>query len=225
MKAMLLEAGGLLRGPTLGISSPARPGATTVRRAVLLLLGSLLYGGVMGSFGGVSGDRLWQVMFSAVKVPLLLGVVFLLSLPSFFVLNTLLGVRSDVPDVLRALVTAQAGLAVILASLAPYTALWYASSGSYQGALLFNGVMFAVASGAAQVLLRRCYRPLIARHRAHRWLLRIWLVLYVFVGIQMAWVLRPFVGSPGVPVRFFREEAWGNAYVVLANLIRDTLFR
>ena len=27
-------------------------------------------------------------------------------------------------------------------------------------------------------------------------MLRTWLVIYVFVGIQMGWVLRPFVGSP-----------------------------
>ena len=224
MRGMLLEADRVLRGRPPA-AAPGRPGAAAFRRAALVLLGGLLYGGVMGTFGGVTGDRLWQVVFSAVKVPLLLTVVFLLSLPSFLVLNTLLGVRSDFSDVLRALVTSQAGLTLILASLAPYTALWYASSASYRGATLFNGLMFAVASGAAQVLLRRCYRPLIARNRAHRWLLRVWLVLYVFVAIQMAWVLRPFIGSPDMPVRFFREEAWGNAYVELAGVIRAALAR
>jgi hypothetical protein len=73
------------------------------------------------------------------------------------------------------------------------------------------------------VLLRRSYRPLIARYPAHRWLLVVWLFLYVFVGIQMAWVLRPFVGAPDMPVQFFREEAWGEAYVELVRIIRATL--
>ena len=27
-------------------------------------------------------------------------------------------------------------------------------------------------------------------------MLRTWLVIYVFVGIQMGWVLRPFIGDP-----------------------------
>lgn len=224
MRGMLREAGQMLRG-TSPAGPPGRPRAVTLRRAGLALLCGLFYGGVMGTFGGVAGDRAWQVVFSAAKVPLLLGVIFLLSLPSFLVLNTLFGLRPDVPEVLGALVTSQAGLALVLASLAPYTALWYASSADYGDALVFNGLMFAVASAAAQLLLRRSYRPLIARRGAHRRLLRVWLILYVVVGAQMAWVLRPFVGAPDLPVQFFREEAWGNAYVVLARLLRDALRR
>ena len=47
-----------------------------------------------------------------------------------------------------------------------------------------------------------------------------WLVIYSFVGVQMAWTLRPFVGAANMEVQFFRSEAWGNAYVVIADLIR-----
>jgi hypothetical protein len=64
-----------------------------------------------------------------------------------------------------------------------------------------------------------------ARNRRHRVLLRTWLVVYAFVGIQMGWVLRPFVGAPGMPVQFFREEAWGNAYVIVARMIWDVITR
>jgi hypothetical protein len=116
------------------------------------------------------------------------------------------------------LLAAQAGLAIVLASLAPFTALWYVSSADYEHALLFNGLMFAVASFAAQGLVRAYYRPLVARDRRHRWMLWTWLGLYVFVGIQMAWVLRPFVGDPGEPVEFIRAGSWGNAYEVVLRL-------
>ncbi len=131
--------------------------------------------------------------------------------------------RADFGAALEALVRSQAGLAVVLLSLAPYTLLWYGSSASYPGATLFNGLMFAVASGAAQVLLRRAYRPLVARQPMHRLLLRVWLALYVFVGIQMAWVLRPFIGSPDMAVSFFREDSWGNAYLVIARMVWGAL--
>ena len=50
-----------------------------------------------------------------------------------------------------------------------------------------------------------------------------WLVIYIFVGIQMAWILRPFVGDPGVPIEFFRRESWGNAYLVVARLIYEAV--
>jgi hypothetical protein len=44
-------------------------------------------------------------------------------------------------------------------------------------------------------------------------------MLYAFVGIQMGWMARPFVGSPGIAVRFVREEPFSNAYVTLVEII------
>lgn len=48
-------------------------------------------------------------------------------------------------------------------------------------------------------------------------------VTYAFVGIQMEWVLRPFVGDPAKPTTIFREGAWGNAYEVVGQNIRNAL--
>ncbi len=179
----------------------------------------LIYGGVMGLFGGRAG----QVFYSAIKVPLLLLATLVLSLPSYFVLNTLLGLRADFAAAWRAVVASQAGLTIILVSLAPITAFWYASSGNYRMAILFNTLMFAVAGAGAQGILRRGYGPLIARAPRHRWLLRVWIFLYAFVGIQMGWNLRPFVGSPDQPTRFFREGPWENAYVVVAQILWEAV--
>ena len=173
----------------------------------------------MGSFGGIFGERFWQVVYSAVKVPLLLTATFALSLPSFFVVNTLFGLRSDFLYSIRALLATQAGLTIVLASFAPFTILWYASSANYRGAIVFNTLMFGSASFTAQWLLRRFYEPLVRRDGRHRTLLRIWLAIYAFVGIQMGWVLRPFIGSPDLTPQFFRQGAWGNAYVNLAKVI------
>ena len=219
MPSLLAHADDLLRGHTERDDRPI----TLVHLLALITAFGLFYGAVMGTFGGVRGERVLQLLYSGVKVPLLLLVTFGLSLPSFFVLNTLLGLRADWGYVLRSLVASQAGLTVILASLAPFTGFWYASSGAYRPAILFNAAMFGVASVAAQGLLRRWYAPLIARNPRHRLLLRVWLVIYAFVGIQMAWILRPFVGEPGLPVQFFREDTWGNAYIIVAHTAWEAL--
>jgi hypothetical protein len=179
-----------------------------------------LYGAAMGSYGGVAGDRLWQLLYSGLKVPILLLLNFLIGLPNFFVLNTLFGLRRDFREALRALVAAQAGLAIVLASCAPLTLFWYASFADYSAALQFNGFIFAVASFAGQHLLRGYYRPLVLRNPRHGPLLWTWLALYIFIGMQMAWIMRPFVGAPSAPVEFFRSGDWeNNAYVVVARLI------
>jgi hypothetical protein len=218
MTAMLRHAEEVLRGGRS--AAPAAPGRRDVLRHVaLLVLFGAFYGAVMGCFGGVGGSRVLQPVYSGIKVPLLLLVTFALSLPSFFVLNTLLGVRDDFPRVLRALAATQAALTVVLASMAPLTAFWYASSADYHQALAFNALVFGAASVSAQFLLRRWYRPLVLRNPRHRMLLRSWLLIYAFVGIQTGWVLRPFVGHPDAPTRFFRADAWGNAYVNVAETL------
>ena len=217
MASFLLHADDLLRGGPWAMR-PVRPRRVLLHLFVFVVVFGVFYGAVMGSFGGVAGRRALQPLYSGVKVPLLLLVTFALSLPSFFVLNTILGVRADFGHVLRGLIATQAALTIVLAALAPVTAFWYASSADYESALMFNAFVFAVASVAAQFLLRRWYRPLVARNPRHKSLLRAWLIIYAFVGIQLGWTLRPFVGHPRGETRFFREEAWGNAYVHVAGI-------
>jgi hypothetical protein len=188
--------------------------------AFIVIFGGF-YGAVMASFTGMVPGRWVQLFYVAAKVPLLLLVSFVLCLPSFFVLNTLAGLRADFPEALRAVVATQASVAIVLASLAPVTILSYLSMTDYQMAKGFNGIVFAAASLGGQSLLRRFYQPLIRRSPRHRTMLYSWFVLYVFVAIQMAWMLRPFIGSPDLPVTFFRAEPWGNAYVdVLQTILR-----
>lgn len=220
MSTLLQQVDGVLRARE-EIVPPEQSRRSIARLIALLFLFGCLYGAVMGCFAG----RPLQMCYSALKVPLLLLITFSLSLPSFFVLNTLLGLRDDFRPVLRALVATQTGLTVVLASFAPFTLLWYASFANYESAVAFNTVLFGIASLVAQTLLRRFYRPLIARQPRHRLMIRLWIVLYAFTGIQMGWVLRPFVGYPGDQTQFLRPESWGNAYVVVGHMFWELLMR
>jgi hypothetical protein len=220
MGLLMSAADGVLRRAAWTTRS-AQPRAALVRLIACLVVFALFYGAMMGTYRGLAAQEQWarQIAYSALKVPLLLTASFVISLPSFFVLSTLFGLREDFSKSLRALIAAQAGLAVVLAALSPLTLLWYASSANYQAAQLINGVMFAVASLAGQYLLRGYYRPLMARNPRHRTMLWCWGLAYVLVAIQLAWLLRPFIGSPKQPVEFLRPEAWDNAYVYVARLV------
>lgn len=225
MTAWLITANDILRrAPWVTRAHESR--RTLAALVSQLVLFGVLYGIAMGSFRGLVAQSQWleQIAYSAIKVPMLLTATFSLSLPSFYVVNSLLGLRRDLGSAVRALVAAQAGLAIVLASLAPFTLLWYASSRNYSHALVFNGGMFAIASFSAQWLVRQYYRPLIARNPRHRSVLWCWLVVYSLVGIQMAWLLRPFIGMPNAPVRFLRPDPWDNAYEYVVRLVWHTLF-
>jgi hypothetical protein len=217
MRAALLHTDDFLRGR--GNFHPAR----SAERPwwwlpVMIIAFSSLYGAVMGTYHLDTPERLLQVLYSALKVPLLLLVTSLLCLPAFFVLNTVLGLRDDFREALQAILAAQAGLSVALAALSPVVRFWYFSNDSYAAAQLFNAVLFAIATVAGHLVMRRYYRTLVARRRTHRVTLYGWVILYAFVGIQMGWTLRPFIGIPTKAVTFFRDEPFSNAYVFVAGL-------
>jgi hypothetical protein len=211
-------------GDMLGARGQLAPGVRPIDWGWLpagLVAAALFYGAVMGGYS----LRPLQMLYSALKVPLLVAVSSLICLPNFFVLNTVLGLRDDLPAVMRGALLAQGTVAVTLAAVAPITAVAYLSLDSYGDAVLFNGLVFLAAALAGQVTMSRHYQPLIAANPRHRIARDGWLGLYVFVTIQMGWVLRPFVGDPDQPTRFFRSGAWTNAYVEVAALVWRTLSR
>jgi len=198
------------------------PRGLAVRNRWLLatiLIAGPLYGAVMGSFAFTSAERLLMILYAAIKMPLLIGVTSLLCLPGFFVLSTVLGLRDAFGRSLRAILTSQAALVLVLASLGPITRVVYFSGVSHSQAILANALMFSIATAAAQIVLWRLYRPLIAMDRRHFAMLWTWVLLYAFVGMQMGWMLRPFVGTPDQPVTFFRDEPFSNAYMVIFGML------
>jgi hypothetical protein len=49
-------------------------------------------------------------------------------------------------------------------------------------------------------------------------LLYVWILLFGFVGTQLAWTLRPFFGSPGMKFSLYREID-GNFYAEIFRTI------
>lgn len=200
-------------------------------RAVGLLVGIVaagaIYGAAMGSYhlGGTGVSRAGSVLmmlYAGLKVPVLLLLTGALCLPGFFVISTILGLRESVRPALKAIVAGQAGVALALAGLAPVTRFVYFCGLDHRQALLWSALVFACATAIGHLVMLRRYRPMLRDSRdgkRHRFMLTLWLVTYAFVGIQLGWTLRPFVGTPGVEVTFFREGPFTNAYVEVAKLI------
>ncbi|GAA4211724.1 hypothetical protein [Actinocatenispora rupis] len=61
-------------------------------------------------------------------------------------------------------------------------------------------------------------RPVPQQKSASMGLLYVWIVVFGFVGTQLAWTLRPFVGSPGEGFALFRHIE-GNFYVDIVRTL------
>jgi len=190
----------------------------------LILIGfsaGALYGVAMGSHS----LRPLQAFYSSFKVPLLLTLATALCMPSFFVLNTILGLRDDFHAACRGIFAAQATIAIALASMIPVLLVVYLATPAYKAIQLFNGLIFLIATACGQVTLARHYRALIRRNKLHRIPYAAWLLIYVFVAIQSAWVLRPFIGNPRMEVGFLRKDPWNNAYLEVGAILGKVLRR
>lgn len=201
---------------------PAAPAqARPLALLIALIVSAAVYGACMGSFSAYSAARVPQIAYAAIKVPMLVVVTSGLCMPGFVVLNLTLGLGADLGSALRAIAFAQCALGVALGSLAPFPLLVYASGASHDGALIGNAVLFSLATAIGHTVMRRRYRELSAQPEhggRHRVMLWVWTTLYAFVGMQMGWMLRPFVGSPGMPAAFLREEPFTNAYIEIIDL-------
>jgi hypothetical protein len=184
-----------------------------------IALAGLLFGAAMGSYDLSEAERLKMPFFAGIKSPLLVLATTLICLPGYFVLSTVLGLRKDLAAAFGSILAGQAAQMLALASLAPVLLFIYACGITHMQALAASAAMFTIATGMGYMVLWRRYRPLLAQTHRHRVMLVFWVVMYVFVGIQMGWMLRPFVGTPGMAVTFVRQEPFSNAYVAVAKIL------
>jgi hypothetical protein len=114
---------------------------------LLLVLLAMLYGACMGTFAVFRGgqDAALQLVASTVKVPALFVLTLVVTFPSLYVFNALVGSRLRVGAMLRLLVAALAVTVTVLASLGPIVAFFSVSTTSYPFMVLLNVVVFTVA--------------------------------------------------------------------------------
>ena len=196
-----------------------------------VILGAL-YGVCMGSFSlfqGKSGASLF-VVAAFIKTPLLFFLTLAVTFPSLYVFNALVGSRLTLLAVLRLLIVSLTVMLTVLASLGPIVAFFAASTTNYHFMLVLNVVIFSVSGYLGLrymvVTLQRLSAPLTPETtnvfgetekpqgaldtntkiigQDVRSVFRVWILVFGAVGAQMAWVLRPFIGTPDRAFAWFR---------------------
>ena len=186
-----------------------------------MLLSSLiflaLYGAVLGSTHSVA-----QALSSAVKLPLLFLVTLLVCAPTLYFFNVLFGSSQSLVQNIALILMAITVTAVLLLSFAPISVFFLLTTSQYQFFKLLNVGVFFIAGWLGVSFLGQGMH-LISQgdgEGAHsrRWVLRLWMLVYAFVGSQLAWTIRPFIGAPAIPFELFRQLG-GNFYLnIFASL-------
>jgi hypothetical protein len=192
-------------------------------RAMLLssLLFLALYGAVLGST-----HSLWQTLSSAVKLPLLFLATLVVCSPTLYFFNVLFGSNQSLTQNFALILTTITVTAVLLLSFAPIVVFFLLTTSGYQFFKLLNVLIFAVCAAVGVAFLSQGMRVVAAAGRegesARRMVMWLWIVVYAFVGSQMAWTLRPFVGAPSMQFELFRQLG-GNFYTNIFASIGEVL--
>jgi hypothetical protein len=221
---------GLLRGDADGVAeSVSRAGFESIAQfSLIILIGAGLYGATLG---------LWraplQALYTAIKFPL---VIFLACLGNGAIngmLAQILGSGLSFTQTGLAILMSFAIAATILAGLAPITLfVWFnAPPLESRNAILGHSVMlvthvFAIAFAGviANRRLLGLLRKMSGSDKVARAVLLSWLAGNLFLGAQLAWNLRPFIGSPRLAIQFLRDDPFrGNFYEAVWRALRHLL--
>ena len=137
----------------------------------LIVLLAMVYGACMGlsavitRWGSVTRYMGFQQLgASMVKVPLLFVLTLIITFPSLYVFNALVGSRLTVGAMMRLLIAAMSVMLALLSSFGPIVAFFAASTTSYPFMKLLNVVVYAIAgSMGLKFLLQTLHRLTIAQ--------------------------------------------------------------
>lgn len=186
----------------------------------LLVCSSLffaIYGVIIGSIQG------WlQMLSSGFKLPALYLLTLLICLPTLYLFDVIFGSKKTFAQYIALLLASMSMISVMLCGFAPVTLFFRLSMNDPNFFRLLNISIFALTGIIGIKFFHKAMLSMIDsqsesianRHK----LIRAWLILYGFVGSQLAWTLRPFFGTPGQPFALFREIE-SNFYIEVLKII------
>ena len=220
LKTHPAEIATLLRGETETIAawSECWSAQRFALHVAVIVLGAGLYGAAMGWWRDPR-----QALYVAIKFPL----IILLTTAGNALINgmfaPLLGLNIPIRQSFSAILMSFTVAAAILGAFSPVMAfmIWNAppmspqavSGATYSLIKLANVAVIAFAGSTGNVRLFQTLARLGGSKAVAFRVLLAWLAGNLFLGSQLSWILRPFIGSPNLPVEFFRATALhGNFY-------------
>jgi hypothetical protein len=191
------------------------------KQLLVIFVFSLLYGIVMGSFNGYL-----QSLVTAVKIPCLILLSLLICFPALFVIQYMIGSTMTIFQMSNIILSGFVVFSTIILSFAPIVIFFMITSDNYAflkllhvGIFAFSGIFTVktIVKGLTYSCEKKNVYPKVGMN-----IFAIWIFIFAFVSSQLAWNLRPFVGSRDLPFEMFRTRQ-GNFYIAVIESIGDIM--
>ncbi len=186
---------------------------------LLLTLFSFFYGVIMGSHHGFS-----QALSTSVKIPVLFTLTLLICFPAFLIMQFILGSKLRLSQMIAIILSGFVLSAAIMIAFAPIIVFFQLTGGNYHFLILLHISIWVLSGFFGMKIVVGALKFSCEKKNIYPQIgvvvFRFWIVILAFVGIQLAWNLRPFLGKRGEPFRFFRKYE-GNFYTAVIYSVRQ----
>ncbi|MBA2544694.1 MAG: hypothetical protein H0V17_33935 [Deltaproteobacteria bacterium] len=173
-----------------------------------------IVGAALGSYRG--GE---QILYAAIKLPLVLLGTAALSAPALTAIGAALGRKSRLASDLALVMSALAFGALLVVAFTPLIMLGRAMEVSYHEMILGTVAVFAVGGIAALSMVIRALA--VEQGKGWRTALCGLCLVFVMVGGQLSWALRPYLVRPRTPEIVFVRDVEGSLFDAVIGALRS----
>jgi hypothetical protein len=190
-----------------------------IKQLLFILLFSFIYGIVMGSYNG-----LLQSVVTGIKIPFLILLSLLICFPALYVIQYMIGSTMSIYQMTNIILSGFIVFSTIALSFSPIVIFFMITSDNYAFLKLLHVAIFTF-SGIFAVktiiigLTFSCEKKNIYPKLGMK-IFKIWVVILAFVSSQLAWNLRPFIGSRDLSFELFRKRE-SNFYVAVIQSVAN----
>ncbi|MEI7660807.1 MAG: hypothetical protein WCK34_01355 [Bacteroidota bacterium] len=187
---------------------------------LLLICGfAFMYGMVMGSY-----HSCLQSVVTGVKVIVLFLSTVIICFPSFFIIQQVLGSKMSFRQMMVIVLSGVVLTATIALSFAPIVVVFQVTGGNYHFLQLLHVAIFIFAGIFGMRLMVDALKFACEHKSIYPQIgvtvFRIWIIIMAFVGIQLAWNLRPFLCEKDEAFKLFRKYE-GNFYTAIVYSVEQ----
>jgi hypothetical protein len=201
------------------ITNEAQLKSEILKHLILVFLFSLIYGAIMGSY-----NSFMQAVSSAIKMPVLILLIIIICFPAFYVIQTVLGSKLSLSQMVSIILAGFVFMTCIMVSFSTIVIFFMITGDNYNFLKLLHVLIIMTAGffgmrAIVEALKYSCEKKgIYPRTGVH--VFRVWIFILGFVGAQLSWSLRPFIGARNAPFEVVRAK-YGNFYVDVLGTIGD----
>ncbi len=187
--------------------------SSSIELMLMFLLSLSMFAG-FGFLIGASHSFL-QGISSAIKLPLLFYITSLICFPTLYFFLSFLGIKQNARQLFSFIVLCNTFIAMVLAAFAPVSFFFLITGYSYNLFKFINTLIFSVAGFTGIYLFYREIKKIIKdvaiennglKTQKGLLFLRLWAIMFAFIGLQLSFTLSPYFGIPGQEFIFFTNE-------------------